>query len=156
MFTPLENSVKPYQQEMSTVIATHLWHLADACPASHGCRILNSIFLRKSIHSSSTFHRSQSATSHELLVMIFGVSVSSTICSTIRTKTNMMIISGKHCWQNQLAGHATRGEAPGDDFSCRPEGRGCPLSLHTGIKRSPICKHFHQRTCSNTSSVILM
>ena len=60
----------------------------------------------------------------------------------------MMIISGKHCWQNQLAGHTTRGEALGDGFSCRPEGRGCPLSLHTGIKRSPICQHFHQQTCS--------
>ena len=33
-----------------------------------------------------------------------------------------MVISGKHCWQNQLASHATRGEALGDGFSCRPEG----------------------------------
>ena len=33
-----------------------------------------------------------------------------------------MVIFRKHCWQNQLAGHATRGEALGDGFSCRPEG----------------------------------
>ena len=48
--SPLKNSVKPYQQEMSRVIATHLWHLADACPAFHGCRVLTL--------SSDTFHHS--------------------------------------------------------------------------------------------------
>ena len=49
---PLENSVRPYQQEMSRVIATHPWHLAGhaTSAASHGCRVRTSFSCRTHIH----------------------------------------------------------------------------------------------------------
>ena len=56
--SPLENSVRPYQQEMSRMIATHPWHLAGhaTSAASHGCRVRTPFSCRTHIHRNMLDH----------------------------------------------------------------------------------------------------